>query len=98
MRYLLTIVLILSFSSLFAQRKNKSLAYKDPFLSTQWYLGFFAGGNLASGKATTSYYGYAPLNYDIAVIEKAYSGFSNFGGLGGLVFMFYTNGLTIAHF
>lgn len=95
MRYLLTIVLIFSFSSLFAQGKNKSLAYKDPFLSTQWYLGFFAGGNLASGKATTSYYGYAPLNYDVAIIEKTYSGFSNFGGQGGLVFMFYTNGITI---
>ena len=95
MRYLITLLLILSFSSLFAQRKNKSLAYKDPFLSTQWYLGFFAGGNLSQGKPTTSYYGYAPLNYDLAVIEKTYGGFSQLGGQGGLVFMFYTNGITI---
>jgi len=95
MRYLITVVLILSCASVFAQRKNKSLEYKNPFLRTQWYLGFFAGANLTSGKPTTSYYGYAPLNYAQAIIEKSYNGFSKPGGQAGLVFMFYTRGITV---
>jgi hypothetical protein len=95
MRYLVALVFILTSSVLLAQSRNKSLAYKDPFLSTQWYLGFFAGGNLSSGKPTTSYYGYAPVNYSQTDSEKTYGGFSKLGGQGGLVFMFYTNGITI---
>jgi Outer membrane protein beta-barrel domain len=64
-------------------------------LSTQWYLGFFAGMNLSSTNPTTAYFGYAPLNYDAVAIEKSYNGFSQLGGQGGLVFMFYTNGFTV---
>ena len=95
MRYLIVIGLFLSFSNLFAQGQNKSLAYKNSFLSTQWYLGFFAGSNLSSANPTTSFAGYAPLNYNVADIEKSYNNFSKFGGQAGLVFLFYTNGITI---
>jgi hypothetical protein len=94
MRYLVTIVLILSFSNAFAQGKNKSLVYKNSFLSTQGYLGFFAGGNLSSGNVINSFAGYAPLNYAVTEIEKSYSNFSKFGGQAGLVFLFSTNGIT----
>ena len=95
MRYLVTIALILTFSNLFAQSKNKSLVYKNSFLSTQWYLGFFAGGNLSSGKVINSFAGYAPLNYAVSEREKSYNNFSKFGGQAGLVFLFSTNGITI---
>jgi hypothetical protein len=87
------LLIILISGSVFAQ-KQKSLAYKNPFLSTQWYLGFFGGINLSSSTPTTSYLGYSPLNYNVSLIEKSYKNFANMGGQGGLVFMFYTSGFT----
>jgi hypothetical protein len=80
-------------SSGFAQKSN-SLTYKNSFLSTQWYLGFFGGVNLSGTTPTTSYLGYSPLNYNVSSIQKSYDNFSNLGGQGGLVFMFYTSGFT----
>ena len=72
-------------TSLWAQNRN---SYKDPFLKTQWYLGFFAGGNLAKGIPATTYYGYEPLNYNLSTIEKTYTGLKKPGVQAGLVFMF----------
>jgi outer membrane protein W len=95
MKYRLSIVLLLIASVAYAQRP-KARSYRNPFLSTQWYLGFFAGGNLAKGIPVTTYSGYAPLNYDPGSIEKTYSGFTKVGPQAGLVFMFYTKGFTIA--
>ncbi len=94
MRYFLTLLLILACSTLWAQRK-KSRGYTDPFLKTQWYLGFYGGGNLAGIAATKAYFGYAPLNYSQTGIAKTYSNYANIGGQYGLVFMFYTEGFTI---
>ena len=79
-------------STLWAQNKN---SYQDPFLKTQWYLGFFAGANLAKATPTTSYFGYEPLNYNLSDIEKTYTGLKKPGVQAGLVFMFYTSGFTI---
>lgn len=92
MRNLLTLLLIASSSSLWAQGRN---AYVNPFLKTQWYLGFFGGGNLTGANPSETYYGYAPLNYDVSNIEKTYTNFAHLGGQAGLVFMFYTQGFTI---
>ncbi len=94
MRYFLTLILILACTSLWAQQK-KSRGYRDPFLKTQWYLGFFGGGNLAGSNPTTAYFGYAPLNYPQTEIAKSYNNYANIGGQYGLVFMFYTEGFTI---
>lgn len=93
MRYKLTMLFLVITTTLWAQNKNP---YSDPFLKTQWYLGFFAGGNLSKATPTNSYYGYEPLNYDVAVIEKTYTGLKKPGVQAGLVFMFYTSGFTIA--
>ncbi len=94
MRYFLTLILLLACTSLWAQRK-KSRGYQDPFLKTQWYLGFYGGGNLAGINPTTAYFGYAPLNYPQTEIAKRYNNYANIGGQYGLVFMFYTEGFTI---
>ncbi len=94
MRFKLTLVLLVLTTTLWAQ-KRKSPSYKDPFFKTQWYLGFFAGGNLAKANPTASYYGYEPLNYNINSIEKEYTGFKKPGVQAGLVFMFYSKGFTI---
>ena len=92
MRFKLTMLLLVLTTTLWAQNRNP---YKDPFLKTQWYLGFFAGGNLSKATPTSSYYGYEPLNYDVASIEKSYTGLKKPGVQAGLVFMFYTNRFTI---
>jgi len=94
MRYVISLVLIFTLNPLLAQR-NRSIPRQNPFLQSQWYLGFFGGGNLAGGNATTAFNGYAPLNYNLSEIEKNYDNFSQLGGQAGLVFMYYSKGLTI---
>lgn len=93
MRFKLTMLLLVLTTITWAQNRN---SYQDPFLKTQWYLGFFAGGNLAKATPTNSFYGYEPLNYNLATIEKTYTGLKKPGVQAGLVFMFYTSGFTIA--
>ena len=92
MRFKLTILLIVLTTTVWAQSKN---SYRDPFLKTQWYLGFFAGGNLSKATPINSFYGYEPVNYNVASIEKSYTGLKKPGVQAGLVFMFYTSGFTI---
>jgi hypothetical protein len=94
MRILLTLILLSATTSLWAQ--NKRQPTKNTFLNTQWYLGFFAGGNLSKANPTNSFTGYAPLNYDAASINKTYEGFVTPRAQAGLVFMFYTKGFTAA--
>ena len=93
MRIILTLLLLVLTTTVWAQ-KRKSTSYKDPFLKTQWYLGFFAGGNLSKATPSTAYYGYEPLNYDVRVVGKTYAGLKKAGAQAGLVFMFYTKGFT----
>ncbi len=95
MRLKLTVLALLLTTTIWAQNRKKPPS-KDPFLKTQWYLGFFAGGNLSKATPSTAYYGYEPLNYDIRVMDKTYSGLKKLGAQAGLVFMFYTKGFTIA--
>lgn len=92
MRFNLTLLLLTLSSIVWAQGRN---SYRDPFLKTQWYLGFFGGGNLAGANPAQTFYGYSPLNYSTDEVEKTYSNFAHLGGQAGLVFMFYTEGFTI---
>ncbi|MCB0496934.1 MAG: PorT family protein [Cyclobacteriaceae bacterium] len=92
MRFYITLLLISISSLVSAQGRN---AYIDPFLKTQWYLGFFGGVNLTGVSPVNTFYGYAPLNYNVNEIEKSYNNFSHLGTQAGLVFMFYTEGFTI---
>lgn len=94
MRLLLTLVLLITTATLWAQRSSGG-RYANPFLKTQWYLGFYGGGNVAGVTPTTSFYGYSPLNYSNRSISKSYHDFANINGQYGLVFMFYTQGFTV---
>ena len=93
MRFTISLVLIFTLNPLLAQR-NRSIPRQNPFLQSQWYLGFYGGGNLAGTNSTASYNGYEPLNYSPAEIEKEYKNFSKLGGQAGLVFMYYSKGFT----
>lgn len=90
MRKYLTILLLTISTTTWAQ-----FNYGDPFLKTQWYLGFFGGGNVSGAHPTSSFYGYEPLNYSTENINKEYTNFAHLGGQAGLVFMFFTRGFTI---
>ncbi len=94
MRFKLTLLLLIVSASVWAQKRKKP-SYKDPFLKTQWYLGFFAGGNLAKATPTASFYGYEPLNYTPDKLTKTYHGFKQLNAQAGLVFMFYTRGFSL---
>ena len=95
MRIIIAIILIFCSSLVLAQNR-KVRSFRNPFLSTQWYLGFYAGGNFTKGNPGSTYSGYAPLDYNPSNNEKSYSGFTKIGPQAGLVFMFYTSGFTIA--
>lgn len=92
MRLLLTVALFFIFSNVSAQ---SGFGRGNPFLKTQWYLGFFGGGNIAGTTTKTSFSGYSPINYNNSEVEKTYNNYSNFRGQYGLVFMYYTQGFTI---
>jgi hypothetical protein len=92
MRTILTLSLFFIFSNVSAQG---GFGRANPFLKTQWYLGFFGGVNLAGTTSTTSFNGYSPINYNANEVEKTYNNFSNIKGQYGLVFMYYTSGFTI---
>jgi hypothetical protein len=68
----------------------------DPFLQTQWYLGFKGGGNLSKVISTQSYSAIEPLNYNINNTAKTYDGFKHLGGQAALVFTFYTRGFSVS--
>lgn len=95
MRFTLLIPFIIFVGNSYAQKRKKPKSGKESFLQTQWYLGFKGGANLSSATPTTAYFGYAPLNYNVSNIEKTYDDYSNYGGQYGLVFMFYTRGITV---
>ena len=78
-----------------ANRKAKNTT--DPFLETQWWLGFKIGGNLTNvtpGDRFTAFSsadGFAPETYD-----KEYESFNKFGALSGIDVTFYHKGFSIS--
>lgn len=96
MRCTVLIFFILLLGDSYAQKRKKPRSRIDPFLQTQWFLGFHVGGNLTSATPTSIYFGYVPLNYNASSIKKTYDNYSNYGGQYGLVIMFYTRRITIA--
>ena len=77
--------------------KRKANNTTDPFLETQWWLGFKIGGNLTNVTpgdrftAFSSANGFAPEVYD-----KEYESFNKFGALSGIDVTFYHKGFSIS--
>ena len=68
----------------------------DPFLRSQWYLGFKGGMNLTNPQVINSYSSIEPLNYPAADLEKTYDGMRHPGGQAALVITYYTKGFSIS--
>ena len=98
MKRLLITLLILSSLPGFAQRSRNAGSKQggDPFLQTQWYMGFKGGANFTKPTSILSYSAFEPLNYPDAQTEKHYDGFRHIGGQAALVFTFYTRGFSVS--
>ena len=99
MRKILIILIILG-SPLFhpelqAQYKRSKIS-NDPFMRTQWWLGFRAGTNFTKAVPTENYSSFSPVNYNPSEIEKVYDGYTTPGIQAGLEFTFYTQGFSIS--
>lgn len=77
-------------------RKAPSKPNYDPFLRSQWYLGFKGGMNLSKPNVINSYSAIEPLNYEATQLAKNYDGMEHPGGQAALVFTYYTKGFSIS--
>ena len=95
---ILLMTLVLLSSGLLAQNRSGVPAKPnfDPFLRSQWYLGFRGGMNLTNPGVMNSYSALEPLNYDLAEIAKSYDGMNHPGGQAALIVTFYTRGFSIS--
>jgi hypothetical protein len=94
------ILLVILVSPLFhpellAQYKRSKIS-NDPFMRTQWWLGFRAGTNFTKAVPIESYSSFSPVNYEASEIEKVYDGYSTPGLQAGLEFTFYTRGFSVS--
>ena len=97
MKKLIILLLVLNTINAFAQRvKAPSQRSSDPFLQTQWYLGFKGGGNMSKVNPMMSYSAIEPLNYSVTNTDKTYDNFKHLGGQAALVFTFYTRGFSVS--
>jgi hypothetical protein len=93
MRRLLTLLLVLALTQATAQVNRRG---GDPFLRSQWYLGFYGGGNFSKSIPTQTYSVLAELQGQQAETSKEHSGFTQMGTQAGLIFQYSSNGFNIA--
>ncbi len=96
MRYLILLGCLLIVGNSFAQNRRNTRPSGNPFLKTQWWLGFRAGTNIAKGVPEQSYTSFSPINYNASRNSKDYEGFSRPGVQASLEFAFYTKGFTLS--
>ena len=68
----------------------------DPFLKSQWFLGFRLGTNLSKAVPETRYSSFSPVNYSVEQLNKDYDGFSKPGLQAGLEFAYYSKRWTVS--
>lgn len=81
------------------KRKNSYNSRKplnNPFLKSQWWLGFRAGGNLTEADPQERYSGFSPINYSEDENQKEYGGFEKLGGHAGLEITYYHKGFSFS--
>ena len=93
MKKILTILLVLSLTQAMAQVNRRA---GDPFLRSQWYLGFFGGGNFSKSVPTETYSVLTKLQRQQVESSKEHSGFTQMGAQAGLVFQYSSNGFNIS--
>lgn len=93
MKRLIIFLLLVATTQSFAQVNRRS---GDPFLRSQWYLGFFGGTNFAKSVPTETYSVLTKLQRQQAESSKEHSGYTQIGAQAGLVFQYSSNGFNIS--
>lgn len=93
MKKILTIVLLLTITQAMGQVNRRG---GNPFLRSQWYLGFFGGVNFTKSVSTQTYSVLGQLQTQQAGTTKGHSGYTQMGTQAGLVFQYSTNGFNIS--
>lgn len=86
---------LLFHSDLLAQFKRSKIS-NDPFMRTQWWIGFKAGTNFTEAVSIENYSSFSPANYEASEIAKVFDGFTTPGLQAGLEFTFYTRGFSVS--
>lgn len=92
---LLLLILPLFQTDVQAQFKRSKIS-NNPFLKTQWWLGFRAGTNLTKTTPIEQFSSFSPVNYQSSEVEKEYGSYSTPGLQAGLEFTFYTQGFSVS--
>lgn len=95
-RLLIIVVLLGVMVSASAQNRKKKAPSQDPFLNTQWWLGFRGGTNLTSTSRENLYSSFSPINYESSEIRKTYESYNLPGIQAALEFSFYIKGFYIS--
>lgn len=93
MKKWLAILFILSMTQVEAQVNRRG---GNPFLRSQWYLGFFGGANLAKSIPSETYSVLTKLPGQQQESTEEHSGFTRIGSQAGLVFQYSSNGFNIS--
>ncbi len=77
-----------------SQQKSKN---NDPFLRTQWWLGFKGGINLTQAVPGDRYTTFSPtVEVESATYDKSYEDFNKVGGQAGLDITFFHRGFSVS--
>ncbi|MDX2305994.1 MAG: outer membrane beta-barrel protein [Microscillaceae bacterium] len=101
--FLILIVSLLFSQELAAQkgrpntRKSGKSGFTDPFLQTQWWLGFKFGGNLSKVSPGDRYTAFSSADgFSPEIYDKEYESFNKLGALSGVDITFYHKGFSIS--
>lgn len=99
MRWLIVFLIVCCVTTADAQRRRNNRPARpqnDPFLNSQWWLGFRVGSNITKGVPSQSYTSFSPVNYNPDRIGKQYDGFGRPGIQAALEFAYYTRKVNIS--
>ena len=93
MKKILIIIFVLSISQAMGQVNRRA---GNPFMRSQWYLGFFGGVNFTKSTPDQIFTVLSQLQSQQTGTVKEHSGYTQMGAQAGLVFQYSSNGFNIA--
>ena len=68
----------------------------NPFLKSQWWLGFRAGANITEAVPDERFSAFSPLNYSSGELDKEYESFNLLGGYAGIEITYFHHGFSFS--
>lgn len=85
-----------------SKKKKKKNSYNtrkpldNPFLKSQWWLGFKAGANVTDAVPDERFSAFSPINYSTDAIDKKYEQFNLLGGHAGIDITYFHHGFSFS--